>query len=163
MIQVSLEQPAVLKCNIFCLTIAPVTTGDVVAGVVSITVSCVIVVILILCLLGYIQYRRYKNRHIETAKFNFVTLPPINSDSKWTQFKMACRRRWYKFTGRKVREGLVPMLIGSDHYTYSDSYSTTVSYGALLQSEQENYKNIQVSLLHDYASSGVHRDDNDDR
>ena len=136
-------------------------TADAVAGgVAGIVVACVVVAILIISTLGFIQYRRYKNRHIETAKFNFVVLPPINSDSRWARFKMACRRRWYKFTGRKIREGLVPTLDSSGHHTYSDSYSSTVSYGTLLQSESdESYKDSQVTVLQDYVSSGFHGDD----
>ena len=58
---------------------------------------------------------------------------------------------------------MVPLLDGSGRYTYSDSSSTTVSYGALLQSEQESYKDLQVSVLHDYVSSGFHEDNSDNR
>ena len=162
MILVSLETIGdALADKTFLSHVVPVTAEEVVGGVVGIIIACVIVFILIVTVLGYIQYRRYKNRHIETAKFNFVVLPPINTNSRWAQFKMGCRKRWYKFRGRRIKKGLVPMLDGSGRYTYSDSYSTTASYGALLQSEQESYKDLQVSVLHDYVSSGFHEDNSD--
>ena len=144
--------------------LVPVSAGEVAGGVIGIVVSCVVVVMVILWVFLYIQYRRYKNRHIETAKFNFVVLPPINTDSRWARFKLACRRRWYKFIGRRFKEGLVPTIDASGHYTYSDSYSTTVSYGTLLQSERsESCKDHQVSLLHDYVSnSGYHGNEHHD-
>ena len=164
MILVSLETIGdVLADKTFLSHVVPVTAEEVVGGVVGIVIACVIVFILIVTVLGYIQYRRYKNRHIETAKFNFVVLPPINTNSRWARFKMGCRKRWYKFRGRRIKKGLVPMLDGSGRYTYSDSYSTTVSYGTLLQSEQESYKDLQVSVLHDYVSSGFHEDSSDNR
>ena len=137
-----------------------VPAGAVAGGVIGIVVSCVIVVILILSVLMYIQYRRYKNRHIETAKFNFVVLPPITTDSRWARFKLACCRRWYKLTGKRFKEGLVPTLDASGHYTYSNSYNTTVSYGTLLQSDRsESWKDPQASQLHDYVSIDEHHDD----
>ena len=137
----------------------PVSAGAVAGGVIGIVMSCVIVAILILSVLTYIQYRRYKNKHIETAKFNFVVLPPINTDSRWACFKLGCRRRWYKLTGRRFKEGLVPTnnFYASGHYT--NSYNSTVSYGSLLQSEHSvNRKDPQVSQLHDYVSVGEHDD-----
>jgi len=140
-----------------------VQVEDAVAGgVIGIIVSVVFVVILITSILGYIQYRRYKNRHIETAHFNFVILPPINTNSRWELFKRACRRKWYKITGRRFKEGLVCKLSGSN-YTYNSSYSTGVSYGALLQSEANgSCKDIQVSQLHDYTSGYFQDDSYDD-
>lgn len=147
-----------------CFILVPVTAEVVAGGVVGIIVSCVIVAVLITVIIVYVQYRRYKNKHTETAKFNFVFLPPINTDSKWARFKMACRRRWYRFTGRRFKEGLVPRLDGSGNYTIGDSYSSAVSYGTLLQSERtESCKDIQVSVLQDLASSGYHNNDHDKR
>lgn len=134
----------------------PVKVEDAVAGsVVGIVVSTIFIVLLITAILGYIQYRRYKNKHIEIARFNFVVLPPINTDSRWARFKRLCRRSWYKITGRKFKEGLVSKLSG-DHYTYTDSYCSGVSYGTMIQTEQYESSQEQVSLLHDYVSERPH-------
>ena len=132
------------------------------AGTVAgIVVSCVVVVVLVTAIFGYIQYRRYKNRHIETAKFNFVILPPINTDSRWAQFKRGCRRRWYKLTGRRFKEGLVSRLdASSGHYTFSNSI---VSYGSLLQSDSSCECSKDFKVLQDLASSEYHKNENDDR
>ena len=131
--------------------------------VIGIIVFCSVLVLLVLLVFMYIQYRRYKNRHIETAKFNFVVLPPINTDSRWARFKIACRRKWYKITGRRFKEGLVTTLNASGEYTYNDSRNNTISYGTLLQAEHsESYKDTEFSL-HDYASSGYHGDAHDNR
>ena len=140
-----------------------VSAGAVAGEVIGIIVFCSVLVLLILLVFIYIQYRRYKNKHIETAKFNFVVLPLINTDSRWARFTMACRRKWYKITGRRFKEGLVTTLNASGQYTCNNSCTNTLSYGTLsLAEHSESYKDNQFSL-HDYVSSGYHGDEHDDR
>ena len=136
----------------FILFLVPV--GAIAGGVIAAIVIIVIIAILVTSILGYIQYQRYKNKHIETASFNFSILPPIYNNSVWARFKWTCHRTWYKLTGRRYKEGLVTKLSGTGEFTDTRSFTSSgVSYGTLLVNENTKAnKNVQASALQDYVS-----------
>ena len=110
--------------------------------------------VLLTSFFGYIQYQRYKNRHTETASFNFVILPPIDTRSCWARFKRSCRKKWYKLTGKRFHEGLVHTLSGSGKFSYSESLiASNLSYGTLLKSEKSQPDEDTQVVLHDYVDS----------
>jgi len=121
-----------------------------------------IIVVLVISILGYIQYQRYKNKHIETASFNFSILPPIYNNTAWARFKRTCQKTWYKLTGRRYKEGLVTKLSGTGRFTDTGSFSSSgVGYGALLVNENDrSNRHVQTSVLKDYVSG--HFVDEDD-
>jgi len=118
-------------------------------------VVCIIIVILVTSFFGYVQYQRYKNRHTETASFNFAILPPIDTHSRWARFKRFCHRKWYKLTGKKFHEGLVHKLSGSGGFICSGSHiASSLSYGTLLKSEKSQPdEDIQVVLHVEYVDA----------
>ena len=141
--------------------IAPV--GAVAAGAAAISVVCIMLVVLITCFFGYIQYQRYKNRHTETASFNFVFLPPIDNRSRWAHFKRSCQRKWYKLTGKRFHEGLVHKLSGNAELSYSKSLiASNLSYSTLLKSENSQLDENSSLLLHEYID-GQYLDNEGDK
>jgi len=128
--------------------------GAIAGGVIAVIVVFTVTVILISGVVGYIQYQRYKNKHIETASFNFTILPPMKNNSVWARFKQKCHRTWYKLTGGRYKEGLVTKLSGTGQFTDTGSFTSSgVSYGTLLVSENTKAnRNIKASAMQDYVS-----------
>jgi len=128
--------------------------GAIAGGVIAAIVFIVVIVVLLISGVGYIQYQRYKNKHIETASFNFTILHPINNNSVWARLKRKCHRTWYKLTGRRYKEGLVTKLSGTGRFTDTGSFTSNgVSYGTLLVNENTKAnRNFQASPLQDYVS-----------